>query len=230
MVVIGSTNQYGVNSQFEQGALVARIKYNGSYDWGQAYWEAFGTNQDDGVIAADLLALPDHPLLLALNRLQGQKFSLSTLRPTDGLLYSTLAIDVDPSSSLSQIIKAFDLEANGTANGFVLGGYLHEHSWTDASGSYLGNVPFRMRGTVGSINPTFTDLQAFRVPSKSGGETVNNWAYAPFPDDRWQPYVYHPEMLALDAGNDPNVDYLLTGYRERQVVSDRFDLDIIPTN
>ena len=103
-------------------------------------------------------------------------------------------------------------------------------STVDVHPDLPGNVPFRMRGTVGSINPTFTDLQAFRVPSKSGGETVNNWAYSPFPDDRWQRYVYHPELLALDAGNDPNVDYLLTGYRERQVVSDRFDLNIIPTN
>ena len=230
MVVIGSTNQYGVNSINEQGALVARIHYDGTYDWGQSYWEAFGTTSDDGVIAADLLAIPDRPLLLALNHLKGQKFSLSTIRPTDGLVYDTYAVDVDPATSLSQIIKAFDLEAHGPDFGFVLGGYLHEHNWSDAAGSYLGNIPFRMRGTVGSISPILSDMQAFRVPAKAAGETVNNWAYAPFPDDRWQPFVYHPEMLALEAGNDPNIDYVLTGYREREVITDRFDLDIIPTD
>jgi len=230
MVVIGSTNQYDTNGQHEQGALVARIHYDGTYDWGQSYWEQTGTNQDDGVIAADLLAIPDRPLLLALNRLQDQKFSLTTLRPSDGLVYTTQSVDVHVADSQTEIIKAFDLEAHGPDFGFVLGGYLHEHNWSDAAGTYTGNIPFRMRGNVGSLTMTLSDLQAFRVPAKAAGETVNNWAYAPFPDDRWQPFVYHPEMLELEAGNDPNIDFLLTGYRERLINPDRFDLDIIPTD
>ena len=230
MLVIGSTNQYAVNGQNEQGALVARIKYNGNYDWGRSYWEAVGTGQDDGVVAADILAIPNQPLILALNHLKNQRMSISTLDPTSGFTQSSYSVDVTLPDSQMEIIKAFDLEATDGQN-FILGGYLHEHPWTDASGTaQLGNIPFRLGGSLQDQGMIFDDLIAFRVPSKGAGETVNNWAYAPFPQDRWQPYVYHPEMFTLEAGNDPNIDLLLTGYRERTFSPNRFDLDIIPTN
>jgi PKD repeat protein len=229
ILVIGSSNQFDINSQNEQGALVAKIQYDGTYAWGKNYWETAGTPQDDGVVAADILASPNQPLLLAMNHLKDQKMSLSTLDPNTGTVISAYSIDVPLAQSQMGIIKAFDLEAVDDA-GFVLGGYLHEHPWTDASGAQLGNIPFRFTGTINDTGLGLGDLKAFRSPSKAAGETVNNWAYAPFPQDRWQPYVYHPEMLTLEVGNDPNIDLLLTGYRERSVSMNRFDLDIIPTN
>ena len=106
MIVIGSTNQYDTNGLNEQGGLVARIKYNGTFDWGQAYWESFGTIYDDGVVAADLLALPGRPLLLAMNHLKGQKFSISTLEPATGWLIESQTVDVDSLWSNTEIIKA----------------------------------------------------------------------------------------------------------------------------
>ena len=156
--------------------------------------------------------------------------SLSTLDPNSGLTQTSFSVDVTLPDSQLEIIKAFDLEATDGQN-FILGGYLHEHPWTDASGTaQLGNIPFRLGGSLQDQGMIFDDLIAFRVPSKAAGETVNNWAYAPFPQDRWQPFVFHPEMFTLEAGNDANIDLLLTGYRERTLSPIRFDLDIIPTN
>ncbi len=231
IAVVGSTNPYDFNGDIHQAAMAALFDYDGSPLWGQGYREFILPAVTDHTVTADILKI-DGAFVMAMNHFNGQSMSVSSFNPANGELIHTRFIDVPSSMSTSENIKAFDLEENPNG-GWILGGYLKNHEWIDPLGvSQKGNIPYFLTGSVdpsdGEVMPA--DMKALRVPSNAAGETVNNWAYAPFPNDHEQPWVFHPEMMTREADQDANVDLILTGYRERPFNPSSFSLNITPTD
>lgn len=231
IAVVGSTNPFDFNGDVHQAALAALFDYDGAQIWGQGYREFLQPIVTDHTVAADIMKVDDG-FLLAMNHFAGSGMSLSSLDPTNGDLFNTQFVNVPASISISENIKAFDIEVHPDG-GWIVGGYIKDHEWVDTNAvSQKGNIPYFLNGAIDAVNGQviLADMKAMKVPSKGAGETVNNWAYAPYPNDHFQPWVYHPEMMALEAGQDPNIDLILTGYRERPFNPNAFNLNIIPTD
>ena len=231
IAVVGSTNPFDFNGDVHQAAMAALFDYDGTPIWGQGYREFIQPIVTDHTVAADIMKVDDG-FLLAMNHFAGSGMSLSSFNPTNGDLINTQFVNVPASISTSENIKAFDIEVHPDG-GWIVGGYIKDHEWVDTNAvSQKGNIPYFLTGTINAVNGhvMLADMKAMEVPSKGAGETVNNWAYAPYPNDHIQPWVYHPEMMALEADQDPNIDLILTGYRERPFNPNAFNLNIIPTD
>ena len=228
LLLMGSTNQDATTGDIDQASLAMRVNLDGSTIWSRGYADDQSASTTDHSVAVSAGMIGANMVLLT-NHFHKDRFAIHAVNPSNGGVLQSQFVDITTAVSTTGNAHVFDMLESGD-NEIIMGGYIRDYNWVDAFGNtHLGNVPFHMEFSFSAAaGLSVGDYVVHRIDAEDAGETVNNWAYSPYPDDRWMPYVYHPDMLAFEPTTS-NTDVVMTGYRSRWAPF-FYDLDIVPSS